>query len=788
MNTRILTLVLLSAFGLSSAVAASAEGSLVFNTTAPTNDLKGSLSAQVLFAQSQVIPARPREGDRQPHLIGLRKALLMVRPLRADVAPISVTVLSAQGKVLGTLSLNPPKLLPKTAYFVEGTPEVGIDFSVKNGATGLVQGTAEIAKLAEPSGAGLQVWLRRFRVVQVDTADGQWVRDIYLPAAKGLEGKVVRVNAGAGYASTIHYGARQVSAGRGQSLLFKSANGQWFREGELENNALRYAVDAWSVALPAEWIAPGLNLRFQQGAAVGEISGLKVGAPTQLLLHTIDLGFLTTPRGAFDFAKDSEAHREYFQTAPVSRFIVAQYSPLHLTEVMLPTGVLLKDFDPGKGGWHEGTMRQRIGKELISHGIDHANYGLHSTAGQGETSHPYAAAQLAAHNSRGKYANGVQVHGGSGGNGMVTLDDSLGNEFSHEVGLNYGLGHYVDGFKGSVHRSADQINSTWGWDADKGRFIPNFYPVRTGKATVLDGQSQAPFDGRSFGSDAMAGGSPFSSFNRFTLYTPNTAAIIQKFFEGKAVFDPLSPTGYSKWNETAARMEPFAHRLESAPPAAVPVKGLSEASLAKLLAENARVELAMADGYWTKEIPLPAASAANRGKVFAIKHTAGYASVLQLNGTEVAVARGFARSYVSDGSRWNEAKGAESGDSRKPQQFAVPVVTLVGYYDPALELKGYAYPALHGALGFCYPDDIAQLKPADCQLVVETKTGVLRFRLEGRRLDSASMNKFHVNVPEASQPRSVAIVCGGKVVAQRAIAPVAEKLAVTIHGYVPPAK
>ena len=85
---------------------------------------------------------------------------------------------------------------------------------------------------------------------------------------------------------------------------------------------------------------------------------------------------------------------------------------------------------------------------------------------------------------RGKYANGVQVHGGSGGNGMVTLDDSLGNEFSHEVGHNYGLGHYVDGFKGSVHRSADQVNSTWGWDADKGRFLPNFAPVASGKDTV----------------------------------------------------------------------------------------------------------------------------------------------------------------------------------------------------------------------------------------------------------------------------------------------------------------
>ncbi|MEY3853017.1 MAG: metalloprotease, partial [Verrucomicrobiota bacterium] len=514
----------------------------------------------------------------------------------------------------------------------------------------------------------------------------------------------------------------------------------------------------------------------------------KPNAPTQLLLHTIDLGFLTTPRGAFGFAKDPEAHREYFQTAPVSRLIVSQYAPLHLKEVMLPTGVLLKEVDPSKGGWHEGAMRQHIGKELVSHGIDNANYGLHSTAGAGEKGHPYAVAQLTAHNSRGVYANGVQVHGGSGGNGMVTLDNSLGNEFSHEVGHNYGLGHYVDGFKGSVHRPADQINSTWGWDADKRRFLPNFSPLRTGKDATLEGQSQPPFDGRSYGFDAMAGGAPFSSFNRFTLYTPNTAAIIQKFLESKAVFDPLSPTGFSKWNESTAKMEPFSHRLAAGRAVVAPVKGLSEASLAKLLSEHERVEVAMGDGNWAKEIPLPAASAGNKGRSVSIAHSAGYNSVLLINGEEVTVSRGFAKAYVSDGRKWQEGTGNEGSVERKPQTFGAAVVTLLGYYDPAATLTSYAYPALHGSLGFCYADESTQVKPMDCQLVVETKAGILRFRLADRRIDAKHMNKFHVNVPAASQPTQFAVMVGGKVVAKRTIEPTTEKLAVTVHGYVPPAK
>ena len=50
------------------------------------------------------------------------------------------------------------------------------------------------------------------------------------------------------------------------------------------------------------------------------------------------------------------------------------------------------------------------------------------------------------------------------------------------------------------------------------------------------------------------------------------------------------------------------------------------------------------------------------------------------------------------------------------------------------------------------------------------------------------MNKFHVNLPAASQPTQFAVMVGGKVVAKRTIEPTTEKLAVTVHGYVPAAK
>lgn len=756
---------------------------LPFNTQAPLNDLQGSLAAQIQFAQSQILPAHAAEGDNQPRLVAERKSLLLVRPLQADPGvPMTVTALNEAGHMLGTLALNPPAQQPKTAYYLDGSPQEGVDFTPGTGSTNIIRSSAELAKLSDSAATFLRDRLGQHALVEIQTADGQWVRDIYLPDGAALEGKMVRTSSNAGYNSTVRYSGRQVTLARGQSLQFKFVGGQWIRDGELENNGIRYATDAWSAVLPAGWIRPGLSLRLDQGSLSGTLTNLEVGAPSELLIHTIDIGMLTSPRDQFAFAKDPEAHREYFQTVPTSRLIVSQYAPLSLAEVMLPDGTLLTDFDPSQGGWHEGTMRQRIGKELVSLGIDNANYGINSTAGEGENSHPYVVAQLAAHNSRGKYANGVQVHGGSGGGGIVTLDSSLGNEFSHEVGHNYGLGHYVGGFAGSVHRSAEAINSSWGWDGDKNRFIPNFGPGRNGQSSCLDGQCQAPFDGRPFGFDAMAGGAPLSSFNRFTLYTPNSAAIIQRFLESKAVFDAGSTTGFSKWNPATATMEPYQHKVDLLEQVNAPVSSLGEVKLAALLAEYDLVKIAMWDGNWTRNIQLPLASAANRGRIVTVDHDAGYNSTLFINGQQVTVSRGFKKSYTSDGSRWNEGLLADLRTPRKPQAFGVPVTTLVGYYDPSGQLPSYIYPALHGAYGFSYGDDSDRLADKDCQLQVETRDGLLRFRLANHRLSTGVMNKFHINVPTANEPQSAAVVCAARTLDQQSILPLGETLSYTVNG------
>ncbi len=324
---------------------------LIFNDTTPQSDLAGSLAARVQFAQSQILPSHPKEGDRQPILTSLRKSLLLVQPLQADeVTPMTVEARDGSGTLLGTLTLSPPSALPETVYHLAGVPEGGVSFVPESGSTAVISSSADLAKLSDKSGAFLKDRLTGRALVEIQTADGRWIRDIYLPVSPELEGKMVRLRSSAGYNSTIFYGERQVTVSRGQTLQFKFANGQWFREGELENNRITYAPDTWSGELPAGWIQPGLSLSVRQGNLTGELRDIRVGAPGELLLHTIDIGMLTTPRDRFAFANDKEAHREYFQTIPASRLIVSQYAPLSLPEVMLPNGTLLTDFDPSEGG------------------------------------------------------------------------------------------------------------------------------------------------------------------------------------------------------------------------------------------------------------------------------------------------------------------------------------------------------------------------------------------------------------------------------------------------------
>jgi len=755
---------------------AHAQGALVFNTQDRSSDLSGTLQASIYFAQNNVFAITPESGDMQQHLIANRSALLMIKPFVPSDASLSVVIKNSRGTRLTEVPLKHPDLLPKTAYFTEFS-----DFSAEPGNTRTINSRAEVLQLSDSNAGLLTDILDNNTVVRIFLADGIFSSQIHLPSDEAYEGRLVEVNSNATFRSAVHFSSRTANISAGERFIFKFDSGVWHRQARAGNNDIVYAQDMWSVLLPAKWIQPGNTLTFRQGGRTGVLNDMNVGATSQLIMHTIDLGFLVEPRGAFVLGADRELHREYFQTIPASSMIVSEYQSVHFSEMMMPDGTLIDDVDPSIGTVHEGDMRE-IGKYMVSHGIDNANYGLHSTPAS-ESNHPYIAAQVAAHHSRGVYSNGLITHGLSGGNGIVTLLGSFGNEISHELGHNYGLGHFPGGFAGSVHAPSENNNSTWGWDADRMRFIPNFRETIDNQLSCFEGDCRAPFNGRSYGYDAMAGGRSMSDIVRFTLHTPYASTKIQTFFESKAIFDEDSPTGYLKWNDSANQMQPYLYTLNYLTQQDADRDALTPAGFNSLLENYELVEVNLRNGYWTRDIVVPDASSQNNGRVIYINHDAGFSSVLSINNRTVNVTTGTKHYYRSNGRVWQLMQPEQIPGlsvDRVPQHFGQAVTTLVGLYDPENTLPSYIYPEMHGAYGFAYGDDSNLLSDGDCQLQVLTDDGLLRFKLYNNRYTEGRMNKFHVNVLESSRPRNVKVVCDNTELATKEITAVTSELSFSL--------
>lgn len=646
-----------------------------------------------------------------------------------------------------------------------------------------VSAQREISKTGnDPDAIYLKSLLADNNTINIRLSDGNWAKTFYLPEnIPSLNGKKIIFYSNAGYTSSVYYSGQSLSLNRGQTLVFINNNGVWGEWSDSQYAKISYGQNFWSGVIPWQYIFPGVSFEFKAGALTGVYTSPDIGAPSELLIHTVDIGMLTPNRQAFSFQYDDDYHRQYFQQIPVSRLIVNEYEPVFWQEIMMPDGTLYTDNSSDKGGVYDGNLRQRIGKELISLGINNANYGIYSSPGTGEggLNNRFAAAQLTAHNSVGNYINGRVVHGLSGGAGIVTLDSSVGNEFSHEVGHNYGLGHYPNGFDGSIHRSAENINSTWGWDSNKNVFIPNFAKAQSGDSACYDGECQPPFNGHQFGSDSMAGGAPlYSSTNAYTLYTPYSHYVIQKFLEGKIVFDKNSVTGATKWNEATKSMVAWAELYRVQP------KEVNVNSMTELIGKYILVEVSQWDGHYSKDIYIPPASPRNKSRGVKVIHNATYNSTIHVNGVKVIISRGSVFNYESDGSKWNLVSDFSFNAVRIPQKQGVPVTTILGYYDPDNILPSYVYPSLHGAYGNTFnSDEDIEINSTRCYAkVMNNKGQALKFVLRSQRADAGSMNRLHINVASSFSPTVITIYSEGAVIVTKPIQPSTKELHFTING------
>ena len=531
-----------------------------FNTNIPQNDLEGSLTGSVLFAQHSIFPAKSRIiNDIQPHLTARRNTMILFNPIDLNENETIEVFVKYKGGILEKHTMKQPKDLPVIIGSKHGNVD---DFNEPSSYDKIVNTQKELQRIENTKdGMYLKSLLETHNSIHILTWNGNWAKNFYLPKADAsFEGKTLVFSSHAGYTSNIKINHRNISLSKGKTVILRYINGEWILKSDILLSKISYGKHFWSAIISAEAITQNIELLFKHKNKEGTLKNLNVGAFSEMLLHTIDIGMLTPYRNQFTFQDNKNLHKEYFEMVPLSRLIVSKYAPIYLEEVMLPNGQLLNDFDPSNGGWHTGSMRNHIGKELISLGIDNANYGINASVG--ESGHPYLSAQITAHNSIGNYINGRQRHGGSGGGGMITLDHSIGNEFSHEIGHNYGLSHYPNNFNGTVHAPANKINSTWGWNSQKNMFIPNFRRSVTHKQSCYKGDCQDPFEGYAFGYASLGGGSPMHNTS-FTLYTPYETAMIQKFFEHKVNFDQNSSTGFSKWNPEKHTMQSWEYRLNN---------------------------------------------------------------------------------------------------------------------------------------------------------------------------------------------------------------------------------
>lgn len=324
--------------------------------------------------------------------------------------------------------------------------------------------------------------------------------------------------------------------------------------------SVSYSKRAWTVALKWSEIRAGLHLRVIDplNNRSGDLTAdnIDLAAPGELLVQNIRLGLLTDPpksTGHYMLLEPAKAGTDYFQTIPAARMIVAKYDDLRLNKVMVASGVIYDTASATTGDVYSGDMRENTAKSTFGVGINLANWGI-TSASMASQEQPQLTQSVVAHYARGKYSNGEATHGLSGGNGMLTLIDSVGNEFSHEIGHHYGLGHYPGAVGENMFWAAHHADSGWGYIAFRNKMRGNLNWTNT---NLGDGANGVPnfLNKYAYGWDAMSGGATASSISKYTHYTGySTSLKIQPAFD-RYVWDANSPTGYKKWNATTRMME-----------------------------------------------------------------------------------------------------------------------------------------------------------------------------------------------------------------------------------------
>ncbi len=68
---------------------------------------------------------------------------------------------------------------------MDGVPNGDVDFTPMKGTVGTIRRSEDLKQLSDKEAKFIRQELKRHAAVDIETADGRWVKEMYLPQDKG---------------------------------------------------------------------------------------------------------------------------------------------------------------------------------------------------------------------------------------------------------------------------------------------------------------------------------------------------------------------------------------------------------------------------------------------------------------------------------------------------------------------------------------------------------------------------------------------------------------------------